>query len=126
MEENNLSAYRPRQKVVLEGALVELVHNEYDKYLSIDDLMVQVDAQVALGSITKEEGEQVANMLGRVKELKNNEIVLLQTLNRIIFNMIRPKPEETADTSEIDGQISISDLDKEKAVKGVNIDNKEG
>lgn len=123
MEENNIVSYRPRQKVVLEGALVELVHNEYDRYLSIDDLMVQVDAQVALGSITKEEGEQVANILGRVKELKNNEIVLLQTLNRVIFNMIRPKPEET---EEIEGQISINELDKEKAVKGVDVENKEG
>lgn len=114
MEENNINANRPRQKVVLEGALVELLHNEYDKYLSVDDLMVQVDAQVALGSVTVEEGEQVANILTRVRELKNNEIVLLQTLNRTIFNMIRPAKVEEP----------ISKLDEEAAVKDIKVEDK--
>lgn len=104
---------KQRTKVVLEGALLELAHNEYDRYLDVDDLLVQIDSQQYLGSVTKEEAEQCKNILDRVKELKDEEITLLQTLNRVIFNMVRPEktPNEESEDSE-PVQLSIDDMPK--------------
>lgn len=104
---------KQRTKVVLEGALLELAHNEYDRYLDVDDLLTQVDAQQYVGSVTKEEAEQCKNILDRVKELKDEEITLLQTLNRVIFNMVRPEKtpnEESEDSDPV--QLSIDDMPK--------------
>lgn len=126
-----------RSKYILEGAIVELVHNEYDRYLSIDDMMVNIDSEQYLGSVTSEEAKQCLDILARVKELKDNEITLLQTLSRNMFNYVRPvvenKEEATTEGKEIEGQISVdevtetaADLDKEKAMKNLgeyNVDN---
>lgn len=127
---------KDRSKFVLEGAIVELVHNEYDRYLSVNDMLVNIDSQKYLGSVTEEEAEQCLNILNRVKELKDEEITLLQTLSRNIFMMIRPEKTEP----EIEGQMSVEDVAKEevtgtaaelntdRAMKGIeeyNVDNVE-
>ena len=127
---------KDRSKFVLEGAIVELVHNEYDRYLSVNDMLVNIDSQKYLGSVTEEEAEQCVNILNRVKELKDEEITLLQTLSRNIFMMVRPEKTEP----EIEGQMSVEDVVKEevtgtaaelntdRAMKGIeeyNVDNVE-
>lgn len=127
---------KDRSKFVLEGAIVELVHNEYDRYLSVNDMLVNIDSQKYLGSVTEEEAEQCLNILNRVKELKDEEITLLQTLSRNIFMMVRPEKTEP----EIEGQMSVEDVAKEevtgtvaelntdRAMKGIeeyNVDNVE-
>ena len=127
---------KDRSKFVLEGAIVELVHNEYDRYLSVNDMLVNIDSQKYLGSVTEEEAEQCVNILNRVKELKDEEITLLQTLSRNIFMMVRPEKTEP----EIEGQMSVEDVAKEevtgtaaelntdRAMKGIeeyNVDNVE-
>ena len=127
---------KDRSKFVLEGAIIELVHNEYDRYLSVNDMLVNIDSQKYLGSVTEEEAEQCLNILNRVKELKDEEITLLQTLSRNIFMMVRPEKTEP----EIEGQMSVEDVAKEevtgtaaelntdKAMKGIeeyNVDNVE-
>ena len=127
---------KDRSKFVLEGAIVELVHNEYDRYLSVNDMLVNIDSQKYLGSVTEEEAEQCLNILNRVKELKDEEITLLQTLSRNIFMMVRPEKTEP----EIERQMSVEDVAKEevtgtaaelntdRAMKGIeeyNVDNVE-
>ena len=127
---------KDRSKFVLEGAIAELVHNEYDRYLSVNDMLVNIDSQKYLGSVTEEEAEQCLNILNRVKELKDEEITLLQTLSRNIFMMVRPEKTEP----EIEGQMSVEDVAKEevtgtaaelntdRAMKGIeeyNVDNVE-
>lgn len=127
---------KDRSKFVLEGAIVELVHNEYDRYLSVNDMLVNIDSQKYLGSVTEAEAEQCLNILNRVKELKDEEITLLQTLSRNIFMMVRPEKTEP----EIEGQMSVEDVAKEevtgtaaelntdRAMKGIeeyNVDNVE-
>lgn len=127
---------KDRSKFVLEGAIVELLHNEYDRYLSVNDMLVNIDSQKYLGSVTEEEAEQCLNILNRVKELKDEEITLLQTLSRNIFMMVRPEKTEP----EIEGQMSVEDVTKEevtgtaaelntdRAMKGIeeyNVDNVE-
>ena len=128
---------KARNKYVLEGAIVELVHNEYDRLLSIDDMMTNIDSQQYLGGVTKEEGTQCLDVLKRVKELKDNEITLLQTLSRNMFAYVRPEVTETENKEEntdaIEGQVTMdeitgtaAELDKEKAMKGMeeyNVDN---
>ena len=124
---------KARNKYVLEGAIVELVHNEYDRLLSIDDMMTNIDSQQYLGGVTKEEAEQCLDVLKRVKELKDNEITLLQTLSRNMFAYVRPEVTTEATTEAADGQVTVdevtgtaAELDKEKAMKGVeeyNVDN---
>lgn len=130
---------KARNKYVLEGAIVELVHNEYDRLLSIDDMMTNIDSQQYLGGVTKEEGTQCLDVLKRVKELKDNEITLLQTLSRNMFAYVRPEVTETENKEEntdaIEGQVTMdevtgtaAELDKEKAMKGMeeyNVDNVE-
>lgn len=124
---------KARNKYVLEGAIVELVHNEYDRLLSIDDMMTNIDSQQYLGGVTKEEAEQCLDVLKRVKELKDNEITLLQTLSRNMFAYVRPEVTTETNTEAVDGQVTVdevtgtaAELDKEKAMKGVeeyNVDN---
>lgn len=124
---------KARNKYVLEGAIVELVHNEYDRLLSIDDMMTNIDSQQYLGGVTKEEAEQCLDVLKRVKELKDNEITLLQTLSRNMFAYVRPEVTTEPTTEAADGQVTVdevtgtaAELDKEKAMKGVeeyNVDN---
>lgn len=130
---------KARNKYVLEGAIVELVHNEYDRLLSIDDMMTNIDSQQYLGGVTKEEGTQCLDVLKRVKELKDNEITLLQTLSRNMFAYVRPEVTETENKEEntdaIEGQVTMdevtgtaAELDKEKAMKGMeeyNVNNVE-
>lgn len=130
---------KARNKYVLEGAIVELVHDEYDRLLSIDDMMTNIDSQQYLGGVTKEEGTQCLDVLKRVKELKDNEITLLQTLSRNMFAYVRPEVTETENKEEntdaIEGQVTMdevtgtaAELDKEKAMKGMeeyNVNNVE-
>ena len=125
---------KQRSKYVLEGAITELVHNEYDRILSIDDMMVTIDNQKYLGSVTEYEGKQCADILARVKELKDEEITLLQTLSRNLFAYVRPeKTEAEATNTEIEGQVSMdeveqaevtttgtaADLNTDRAMKGI-------
>ena len=121
---------KARNKYVLEGAIVELVHDEYDRLLSIDDMMTNIDSQQYLGGVTKEEATQCLDVLKRVKELKDNEITLLQTLSRNMFAYVRPEVTETENKEEntdaIEGQVTMdevtgtaAELDKEKAMKGM-------
>ena len=107
---------KERSKYVLEGAIVELTKNEYDRYLSINDILTQIDSQKYLGSITEEEADQCADVFKRVMELKDNEITLLQTLSRNMFAFVRPEKQD----APIEGQIDVSELSKEKAMKGVD------
>lgn len=110
---------KQRSKYVLEGAITELVHNEYDRILSIDDMMVTIDNQKYLGSVTEYEGKQCADILARVKELKDEEITLLQTLSRNLFAYVRPENTNTnvnAETStEIEGQVTMDEVEQAEA-----------
>lgn len=124
---------KARNKYVLEGAIVELVHDEYDRLLSIDDMMTNIDSQQYLGGVTKDEATQCLDVLKRVKDLKDNEITLLQTLSRNMFAYVRPEvtttetEEDTENKSDvIDGQVTVdevtgtaAELDKEKTMKGM-------
>lgn len=125
---------KARNKYVLEGAIVELVHDEYDRLLSIDDMMTNIDSQQYLGGVTKEEATQCLDVLKRVKELKDNEITLLQTLSRNMFAYVRPEvtttdaKKDTTAEGETDAKKDITaeettgtaaELDKEKAMKGM-------
>lgn len=125
---------KQRSKYVLEGAITELVHNEYDRILSIDDMMVTIDNQKYLGSVTEYEGKQCVDILARVKELKDEEITLLQTLSRNLFAYVRPeKTEAEATNTEIEGQVTMdeveqaevtttgtaADLNTDRAMKGI-------
>lgn len=110
---------KERSKYVLEGAIVELTKNEYDRYLSINDILTQIDSQQYLGSVTKEEANECANILNRILDLKANEITLLQTLSRDMFAFIRPEVGEGEAANKIEGQIDISELSKERAMKGI-------
>lgn len=107
---------KQRSKYVLEGAITELVHNEYDRILSIDDMMVTIDNQKYLGAVTEYEGNQCADILARVKELKDEEITLLQTLSRNLFAYVRPENTNTnvnAETStEIEGQVTMDEVEQ--------------
>lgn len=121
---------KPRSKVVLEATITEMLHNEYQRYLSVDDLLVTIDSQQYLGTVTKEEAEQVVNSLKRIEELKANEITVLSTLNRVIFNMVRPvKEEETAKEADkemaVENITSVEDLKTESAMRGFEEDKKE-
>lgn len=107
---------KQRSKYVLEGAITELVHNEYDRILSIDDMMVTIDNQKYLGAVTEYEGNQCADILARVKELKDEEITLLQTLSRNLFAYVRPeKTEAEATNTEIEGQVTMDEVEQAEA-----------
>lgn len=116
---------KPRSKVVLEATLAEMLHNEYQRYLSVDDLLVTIDSQQYLGTVTKEEAEQVLNSLGRLQELKSNELTILATLNKIIFNMVRPAPVEEEKEMAVENITSVEDLKTEAAMRGLEEDKKE-
>ena len=121
---------KPRSKVVLEATITEMLHNEYQRYLSVDDLLVTIDSQQYLGTVTKEEAEQVVNSLKRIEELKANEITVLSTLNRVIFNMVRPVKEEETDKEadkemSVENITSVEDLKTESAMRGFKEDKKE-
>lgn len=125
---------KPRSKVVLEATITEMLHNEYQRYLSVDDLLVTIDSQQYLGTVTKEEAEQVVNSLKRIEELKANEITVLSTLNKVIFNMVRPAKEEEADKEAdkdadkemaVENITSVEDLKTESAMRGFEKDKKE-
>lgn len=127
-----------RSKYVLEGVIEELLKNEYDRYLDIDELQVNIDSQKFLGSVSEYEAEQCMNILNRVKELKDNEITLLQTLSRNIYAYVRPEEEKKEETTsgetpdnttsnEIEGQVHIdevaekaSELNTDRAMKGID------
>ena len=106
---------KQRSKYVLEGAITELVHNEYDRILSIDDMMVTIDNQKYLGSVTEYEGKQCADILARVKELKDEEITLLQTLSRNLFAYVRPEKTEAETNTEIEGQVTMDEVEQAEA-----------
>lgn len=106
---------KQRSKYVLEGAITELVHNEYDRILSIDDMMVTIDNQKYLGAVTEYEGNQCADILARVKELKDEEITLLQTLSRNLFAYVRPEKTEAEANTEIEGQVTMDEVEQAEA-----------
>lgn len=136
---------KPRSKYVLEGAIAELIKNEYDRYLAIDEMAVNIDSQQYVGGVTADEAVQCKDVLARVQELKDNEIKLLQTLSRNIFVMERVVNTEGDKKVNPDGTVSlldkegnvvattepetenisideyIEDLSKENAMKGVNV-----
>lgn len=136
---------KPRSKYVLEGAIAELIKNEYDRYLAIDEMAVNIDSQQYVGGVTADEAVQCKDVLARVQELKDNEIKLLQTLSRNIFVMERVvnadgdkkvNPDGTASLLDKEGNVVattepemenisideyIEDLSKENAMKGVNV-----
>lgn len=128
---------KERSKVVLEGAITELLQNEYDRYLSVEDMITNIDSQQYLGSVTADEAKQCVDILKRVKELKDNEITLLQTLARNMYAYVRPeKTEEVTENSEqIEGQVTVdevtgtaAELNTERAMKGLekyNVNNVE-
>lgn len=128
---------KERSKVVLEGAITELLQNEYDRYLSVEDMITNIDSQQYLGSVTADEAKQCVDILKRVKELKDNEITLLQTLARNMYAYVRPeKTEEIAENSEqIEEQVTVdevtgtaAELNTDRAMKGIeeyNVDNVE-
>ena len=99
---------KDRSKYVLEGALTELAKNEYDRYLAADELAVQVDSQVYLGSVTKEEGELCKKLFEEIARLKDIEIELLQRAINDIVTMERPAKEQ--ESKQIEGQMSIDEL----------------
>lgn len=136
---------KPRSKYVLEGAITELIKNEYDRYLAIDEMAVNIDSQQYVGGVTADEAVQCKDVLARVQELKDNEIKLLQTLSRNIFVMERTvnvdgdkkvNPDGTVSVLDKEGNVVattepemenisideyIEDLNKEKAMKGVDV-----
>lgn len=136
---------KPRSKYVLEGAISELIKNEYDRYLAIDEMAVNIDSQQYVGGVTADEAVQCKDVLARVQELKDNEIKLLQTLSRNIFVMERVvntagdkkvNPDGTVSLLDKEGNVVattepeienisideyIEDLSKENAMKGVNV-----
>lgn len=128
---------KERSKVVLEGAITELLQSEYDRYLSVEDMITNIDSQQYLGSVTADEAKQCVDILKRVKELKDNEITLLQTLARNMYAYVRPeKTEEVTENSEqIEGQVTVdevtgtaAELNTERAMKGLeeyNVNNVE-
>lgn len=119
---------KARSKYVLEGAITELLSNEYDRILALDDMMVNIDSQKYLGGVTEEEGNQCADILARVKELKDEEITLLQTLARNMFAYVRPVVAKVPENSEaMEGQVTVeevtgtaAELNTDKAMKGLD------
>lgn len=103
---------KDRSKMVLEGAITELLKNEYDRYLAADELNVQIDSQVYLGSVTKEEGELCAKAFEVIQEHRDLIITIFENLLNDIFNKERPVKTETE--TEMEGQMTIDELKKEE------------
>lgn len=101
---------KDRSKMVLEGAITELLKNEYDRYLAADELIVQIDSQVFLGSISKEEGDLCKEAFKIVMEHKNEEINIFEKLLDDVFKVIRPAKTE----AEIEGQMTVDEVEKKE------------
>lgn len=102
---------KPRTKVVLEGTIAEMIHNEYQRYLSVDDLITVVDSQQYLGSVTKDEAERTVSTLKELQSFKTLELTLLEGLYTDIFRMVRPVKEEEVKEEEKEEEVKA---DKEE------------
>lgn len=97
---------KERSKIVLEGAITELLKNEYDRYLAADELLVQIDSQVYLGSVTKDEGELCKKAFDIIQKNRDEIMTVFENLLNDIFNLERPAKEEP----EIEGQMEIEEV----------------
>lgn len=94
---------KERSKIVLEGAITELLKNEYDRYLAADELLVQIDSQVYLGSVTKDEGELCKKAFDVIQKNRDEIITVFENLLNDIFNLERPAKEEL-EKEEVKGE----------------------
>lgn len=94
---------KDRSKIVLEGAITELLKNEYDRYLAADELLVQIDSQVYLGSITKDEGELCKKAFDVIQKNRDEIITVFENLLNDVFNLERPAKEEP-EKEEVKGE----------------------
>lgn len=94
---------KERSKIVLEGAITELLKNEYDRYLAADELLVQIDSQVYLGSVTKDEGELCKKAFDIIQKNRDEIITVFENLLNDVFNLERPAKEEP-EKEEVKGE----------------------
>lgn len=94
---------KERSKMVLEGAITELLKNEYDRYLAADELLVQIDSQVYLGSVTKDEGELCKKAFDVIQKNRDEIITVFENLLNDVFNLERPEKEEP-EKEEVKGE----------------------
>lgn len=94
---------KDRSKIVLEGAITELLKNEYDRYLAADELLVQIDSQVYLGSVTKDEGELCKKAFDVIQKNRDEIITVFENLLNDVFNLERPAKEEP-EKEEVKGE----------------------
>ncbi len=94
---------KERSKIVLEGAITELLKNEYDRYLAADELLVQIDSQVYLGSVTKDEGELCKKAFDVIQKNRDEIITVFENLLNDVFNLERPAKEEP-EKEEVKGE----------------------
>lgn len=94
---------KERSKIVLEGAITELLKNEYDRYLAADELLVQIDSQVYLGSVTKDEGELCKKAFDIIQKNRDEIMTVFENLLNDIFNLERPAKEEP-EKEEVKGE----------------------
>lgn len=94
---------KERSKIVLEGAITELLKNEYDRYLAADELLVQIDSQVYLGSVTKDEGELCKKAFDVIQKNRDEIITVFENLLNDVFNLERPVKEEP-EKEEVKGE----------------------
>lgn len=94
---------KERSKIVLEGAITELLKNEYDRYLAADELLVQIDSQVYLGSVTKDEGELCKKAFDIIQKNRDEIMTVFENLLNDIFNLERPAKEEP-EIEEVKGE----------------------
>lgn len=102
---------KERSKIVLEGAITELLKNEYDRYLAADELLVQIDSQVYLGSVTKDEGELCKKAFDIIQKNRDEIMTVFENLLNDIFNLERPAKEvQDKEVPEIEGQMEIEEV----------------
>ena len=94
---------KERSKIVLEGAITELLKNEYDRYLAADELLVQIDSQVYLGSVTKDEGELCKKAFDIIQKNRDEIMTVFENLLNDVFNLERPAKEEP-EIEEVKGE----------------------
>lgn len=94
---------KERSKIVLEGAITELLKNEYDRYLAADELLVQIDSQVYLGSVTKDEGELCKKAFDVIQKNRDEIMTVFENLLNDVFNLERPAKEEP-EKEEVKGE----------------------
>lgn len=94
---------KERSKIVLEGAITELLKNEYDRYLAADELLVQIDSQVYLGSVTKDEGELCKKAFDIIQKNRDEIMTVFENLLNDVFNLERPAKEEP-EKEEVKGE----------------------